>query len=87
MMRIHDVISVAHLEPATDPAEGPYRRRRLPMPPTAINSEDEYEIKVLSEVSAEEIAGPHSTSVVGYSMDRKTTPERQSAKLEDMQTT
>ena len=28
MMRIHNVISVAHLEPATDPAEDPYRRRR-----------------------------------------------------------
>lgn len=43
MMRIHDVVSVAHLEPATDPAEDSYRRRRLPMSAVVIDGEDEYE--------------------------------------------
>lgn len=47
MMRIHDVISVAHLEPATDPVEDPYRRRRLPMSAVVIDGEDEYEIEKL----------------------------------------
>lgn len=47
MMRIHDVISVAHLEPATDPAEDPYRRRRLPMPAVVVDGEDQYEIEKL----------------------------------------
>lgn len=46
-MRIHDVISVAQLEPATDPAEDPYRRRRLPMPAVVVDGEDEYEIEKL----------------------------------------
>ena len=46
-MRIHDVISVAHLEPATDPAEDPYRRRRLPAPAVVIEGEEEYEIEKL----------------------------------------
>ena len=47
MMRIHNVISVAHLEPATDPGEDPYRRRRLPMPPIVIDGQDEYKVKKL----------------------------------------
>ena len=47
MMRIHDLISVAHLEPATDSAEDPYRRRRLLMPAVIIEGEDEIEIEKL----------------------------------------
>ena len=47
MMRIHDVISVAHLEPATDPAEDPYRRRRLSMSVVVVDGEDEYESEKL----------------------------------------
>ncbi len=46
-MRIHDVISIAHLEPATDPAEDPYRRRRLPVPAVVVEGEEEYEIEKL----------------------------------------
>lgn len=47
VMQIHDVISIAHLEPATDPAEDPYRRRRLRAPPVVVDGETEYEIERL----------------------------------------
>ena len=46
-MRIHDVISIAHLKPITNPAEDPYRRRRLSILIVIINDEDEYEIEKL----------------------------------------
>lgn len=46
-MRIHDVVSIAHLEPATDPAEDPYRRRRLSAPAVVVDGEEEYEIEKL----------------------------------------
>lgn len=42
-MMIHDVISVAHLEPATDPADDPYQRRR-PAIPLIVDGQEEYEI-------------------------------------------
>ena len=47
MMPMHNVISIAHLEPATGPAEDPYRGRRLPMPAVVSDGEDEYEIERL----------------------------------------
>lgn len=46
-MLIHDVISIAHLEPATNPADDPYRRRRLPSPPVVVDGNDEFEIERL----------------------------------------
>ena len=46
-MRIHNVISIAHLEPATDPAEDPYHRRRLPAPALVVEGEEEYEVEKL----------------------------------------
>lgn len=47
IMLIHDVISVAHLEPATDSAKDSYRRRRLSMLAIVVDEEDEYEIEKL----------------------------------------
>ena len=47
MMKIHDVISVAHLEPATDAAKDPYQRRRPPMPAVVIDGEEEYQVEKL----------------------------------------
>lgn len=47
MMRIHDVISVAHLEPATDSAEDLYRRQRLSMLAVVVDEEDKSEIEKL----------------------------------------
>ena len=46
-MRIHNVISVAHLEPATDPSEDPYHRHHSPPPAVTIDGEDEYVIDKL----------------------------------------
>ena len=46
-MRIHDVISVAHLEPTTDPAADPYQRRRSPPPAVVVDGEDEYQVEKL----------------------------------------
>ena len=46
-MRIHNVISVAHLEPATDPEADPYRRRRLPAPAVVVDGYEEFEIEKL----------------------------------------
>ena len=40
-MRIHDVVSVAHLEPTTNPASDPYERRQVPLLPTITDSGDE----------------------------------------------
>ena len=44
-MRIHNVISIAHLEPGTVPEEDPYHRRYPPPPPVIIEGEEEYEIE------------------------------------------
>ena len=44
VMRIHDVISITYLEPATDPADDPYQRRRLPIPPVVVDGDVEYEL-------------------------------------------
>ena len=44
---IHDVISIAHLEPVPDPTSDPYRRRPLPPPPVTIGIEEEYEVERL----------------------------------------
>ena len=46
-MRIHDVISIAHLEPATNPKNDPYRRRRLLAPAIVIDGQEEWEIEKL----------------------------------------
>ena len=46
-MRIHDVISIAHLEPATDPAEDPYQRRRPPALAVIVEGEEEYKVERL----------------------------------------
>lgn len=46
-MLIHDVISIAYLEPATDPAMDPYQRRRLPAPAVVVDGEEEFEIEKL----------------------------------------
>ena len=40
-MKIYNVISIAHLEPATDPAEDPYRRRRPSAPTVIVDGEEE----------------------------------------------
>lgn len=45
-MRIHNVISIAHLEPATNPASDPYQRRRLAVP-VVVDNQDEWEIERL----------------------------------------
>ena len=42
-MRVHDVISMAHLEPATDPQDDPYGRRRPLSPPVIVDGEEEVE--------------------------------------------
>ena len=47
VMKIHDVVSIAHLESATDPAKDPYQRRRPPMSAVVIDGEDEYEVEKL----------------------------------------
>ena len=46
-MRIHDVVSVAHLEPATDPASDPYGRPATVPPAVVVDNHDEYEIERL----------------------------------------
>ena len=46
-MRIHPIISVAHLEPSTDPALDLYYRHRLPPPTVIVEGEIEYEINKL----------------------------------------
>ena len=46
-MKIHDVISIAHLEPATDSTEDPYQRRRPLAPAVVVDGEEEYEVKKL----------------------------------------
>ncbi|CAF9938725.1 MAG: hypothetical protein ALECFALPRED_007829, partial [Alectoria fallacina] len=38
---------IAHLKPATDPAEDPYRRRRLSASVVVVDGEEEYEIEKL----------------------------------------
>ncbi len=42
-MKIHDVVSVAQLEPAPDPARDPYNRPSRP-PPEIIDGEEEFEV-------------------------------------------
>ena len=46
-IKIHDVISIAHLKPVIDFAENPYRRRRLLVFIIIIDDEKEYEIEKL----------------------------------------
>ena len=46
-MKIHNVISIAHLESAIDPAENPYRKRRLLTSAVIVDDEEEYEIEKL----------------------------------------
>ena len=46
-MRIHDVVSIAHLEPATDPTEDPYQRRPVPPPPVVVDGDQEFVIEKL----------------------------------------
>ena len=44
-MRIHNVISIAHLEPATNPADDPYGRARQESPPILVDGQEEWEIE------------------------------------------
>ena len=46
-IKIHDVIFVIHLEPATIPESDPYNRRSVIPPPVIVDNEEEYEIKRL----------------------------------------
>ena len=46
-MRIHDVVSVAHLKPVINSAKDSYRRRRSPPSVIVLNEENEYEIEKL----------------------------------------
>ena len=46
-MKIHDVVSVAHLEPATDPTKDPYGRVSAVPPPIIVDNHEEYEIERL----------------------------------------
>lgn len=46
-MLIHDVISVAHLEPATDPQADPYQRHRIQAPAVVVDGYEEFEIEKL----------------------------------------
>ena len=41
-MTVHDVVSVAHLGPATNSVRDPYQRRRPPWLAIIIGGEDEY---------------------------------------------
>ena len=41
-IRIHDVITVAILEPTTDPKEDPYKRRPPPPPAVVVDGEQEH---------------------------------------------
>ena len=47
IMKIHDVISVPHLEPVTDPAKDPYQRRRPSMSAVVIDGEEKYQVEKL----------------------------------------
>ena len=44
-MKIHNVISIAHLEPATNPTEDPYGRHRQEPPAVVVDGQDEWEIE------------------------------------------
>ena len=46
-MKIHDIVSVAHLEFVIDPAEDLYRRRRLSASAVVVEGEEEYEVEKL----------------------------------------
>ena len=46
-MKIHDVISIAHLEPASDPALDPYHRHHSPPPAVIVDGDIEYVIEKL----------------------------------------
>ena len=46
-MKIHDVISITHFEPAIDLAGDPYHRHKIPTPKIIINNHEESEIKKL----------------------------------------
>jgi chromodomain-containing protein len=45
--KIHNVISIAHLEPATAPNKDPYGRIQPPPPPVEVEGEEEFEIERL----------------------------------------
>ena len=46
-MKIHNIISVVHLEPATDPASDPYKRHPTVPPPVIVDNKEEYKIERL----------------------------------------
>ena len=46
-IRTHNVVSITHLDPATDPALNLYYRYRSPPPTVVIDGEDEYQIEKL----------------------------------------
>ena len=46
-MRIYDVVSIAHLEPAIDPASDPYKRPATVPPAVIVDNHEEYEIERL----------------------------------------
>ena len=46
-MKIHNVISIAHLKPFIDSAKDSYRRRRLSIFVIVIDEEEKYEIEKL----------------------------------------
>ena len=44
-MKIHNVISVTHLKPTTNPRDDPYQRRRVSTPSLVIDDAEEFEIE------------------------------------------
>lgn len=46
-IRIHNVVSIAHLKSTTDPTKDPYRRRRLSVLAVMVEGEEEYEVEKL----------------------------------------
>ena len=46
-MRIHNVVFIAHLEPATDPSDDPYKQRRSSPPAVVVDGAEEYKVERL----------------------------------------
>lgn len=46
-MKMHNVVSIAHLESATDPKENLYQRRQPPALAEVVDGQDEYEVEKL----------------------------------------
>ena len=44
-IKIHNIISVAHLEPATNPTDDPYSRARQESPPILVDGQEKWEIE------------------------------------------